>query len=84
VRYRHGAPFDALAQMGFIAWVRQPIRLSQQVSAHSRHVPAPIKVAELTDTGRAALDWLIALEATAHWETLRTRPYGTRDHREVP
>lgn len=81
VRYRHAAPFDALAQLGFITWVRQPIRLSQQVSDRSRQRPAPIEVAELTAHGRAALDWLIALEATAQWETLRARPYGTRDHR---
>lgn len=83
VRYRHGAPFDALAQLGFIAWVRQPVRLSQQVSERSRHVPVPIEVAELTDTGRAALEWLISLEASAHWETLRARPYGMRDHQEA-
>ncbi|MDN7431424.1 hypothetical protein [Burkholderia sp. AU45388] len=84
VRYRHGAPVEALARMGFIAWVRQPIRLSQQVAERSRLVPVPIEVAELTDTGRAALDWLVAFEATAHWETLHTRPYSTRDHQEAP
>ncbi|MEX3630140.1 MAG: hypothetical protein VB138_12375 [Burkholderia sp.] len=81
MRYRHGAPVDALAQLGFIAWVRQPVRLSQQVSEQSRYVPAPIAVAALTDTGHAALDWLVALEATAQWEVLRVRPYGTRDDR---
>lgn len=83
VRYRQGAPFDALAQMGFIAWVRQPVRLSQQVSEKSRYVPAPIDIAELTDTGRAALDWLVGLETTSQWETLRARPYGARDDREA-
>ncbi|WP_157381844.1 hypothetical protein [Burkholderia ubonensis] len=84
VRYRRGAPFDALAQMGFIVWVRQPIRLSQQVSERARLVPTPIEVAELTTLGRAALDWLIALEANAHWETLRSRPYGTHTHQGAP
>ncbi len=64
--------------------MRLPTRLSQQVSERSRHVPAPIEVAELTDIGRAALDWLFTLETTAHWETLRARPYGTRDHQEAP
>ncbi|WP_175907732.1 MULTISPECIES: hypothetical protein [Burkholderia] len=84
VRHRHGAPFEAFAQLGFITWVRQPVRLSQQVSERSRFVPTPVDVAELTDTGRAALDWLVALEATAQWETLRARPYGMRDDRGTP
>ncbi|MEX3556467.1 MAG: hypothetical protein VB131_07975 [Burkholderia gladioli] len=84
VRDRHGGPVDALARMGFLVWARQPIRLSQQGSERSRHVTAPIKIAELTMTGRAALDWLVALEATPHWEILRVRPYGARDHRNAP
>lgn len=80
VRHRHTPVFDALVELDFIVWVRQPIRLSQQVSERSRHVPAPIEVAELTALGHAALDWLMTLEANAHWETLRARPYGTHAH----
>lgn len=75
VRYRQSAPFEAFAEMGFIAWVRQPVRLSQQVSDWSRHVPAPVDVAELTESGRAAMEWLVALEAAPQWDELRARIY---------
>lgn len=65
-----------LVQMGFMAWVRQPTRLSQPVSARSRRVPAPIEVAELTPLGRSALDWLSGLEQRPRWTVLRELPYG--------
>ncbi|KUY84948.1 hypothetical protein WI25_35390 [Burkholderia cepacia] len=78
VRHRHDALFDVLVQMGFVTWTRQPTRLSQQVSARSRLVPAPIEVAELTPLGRSALDWLTGLEHRPRWAVLRERPYGLR------
>jgi len=31
MRYRHTPVFDALVELNFIVWVRQPVRLSQQV-----------------------------------------------------
>ncbi|WP_175891579.1 hypothetical protein [Burkholderia cepacia] len=74
VRHRH----DVLVQMGFVIWTRQPTRLSQQVSARSRLVPAPIEVAELTPLGRSALDWLTGLEHRPRWAVLRELPYGLR------
>ena len=77
VRYQHDPLFDALARMAFVAWVRQPVRLSQQpVSVRSQRVPTPVEVAELTDTGRAALDWLAGLEQSDQWLVIRARPYG--------
>ncbi|MEX3630576.1 MAG: hypothetical protein VB138_15205 [Burkholderia sp.] len=82
VRHRHTPVFDALVQMGFILWVRQPIRLSQQVSERARLVPTPIEVAELTSAGHAILDWLATLEQTPWWESLRARPYRTHHTQE--
>ncbi|WP_156429591.1 hypothetical protein [Burkholderia sp. TSV86] len=84
VRYWHGEPFEALAQMGFVVWVRQPVRVSQAAFAGAAGYRAPVEVAELTVLGCVALDWLVALEATPHWETLRARPYGARDHQGTP
>lgn len=79
VRYRHDARFAALAGMGFITWVRQPIRLSQQpVSARSIPYRAPVEVAELTATGRSALDWLRDLAQSPQWHMLKSLPYGHR------
>ncbi|MBU9193001.1 hypothetical protein KTD33_00460 [Burkholderia gladioli] len=77
VRHRHDATIDILVRWGFIAWVRQPVRLSQQpVSARSPHCPVPEELATLTDDGRACLDWLAALEPTPCWATLRAQPYS--------
>ncbi|KAF1065572.1 hypothetical protein DX980_00380 (plasmid) [Burkholderia gladioli] len=77
VRHRHDARVDTLVRWGFVAWVRQPVRLSQQpVSARSPHCPVPEALATLTDDGRACLDWLTALESTPWWDTLRAHPYS--------
>jgi hypothetical protein len=79
VRHKHAALFDTLARMAFIAWVRQPLRVSQQpVSTRSQHIPLPVEVAELTDTGRAALDWLTRLEQLDEWIVRRTSPYDSQ------
>lgn len=82
-RYRHTPVFDTLVELNFIVWVRQPVRLSQQVSERARLVPVPVEVAELTSAGRTVLDWLATLEGTPWWESLRLRPYrarGTQEH----
>jgi hypothetical protein len=79
VRHRHGARFDVLVQMGFMAWVRQPTRLSQQhASTLAVAYHPPIEVAELTPLGRSALDWLTGLEHRPRWAVLRELPYGAR------
>ncbi len=89
VRHRHDATIDTLVGWGFVAWVRQPLRLSQQpVSARAPHCPVPEELATLTDDGRACLDWLTALESTPWWETLRAQPYslpsGARSDSSTP
>ncbi|WP_155631354.1 hypothetical protein [Burkholderia cepacia] len=83
MRYRHTPVFDALVELNFIVWVRQPVRLTQQVSERTRLVPVPVEVAELTSAGHIVLDWLATLEGTSWWESLRVRPYrarGTQEH----
>lgn len=72
VRYRHDPLFDALARMGFIAWIRQPAHLSPHpVSGRTGHYQAPVAVAVagLTDTGRAASDRLTGLEPSGQWKS---------------
>lgn len=77
VRYRHEPLFDVLHQLGFVDWVRQPVPLSQRpVSARSPHHPAPVEIAVLNDTGRAALDRLSGLEQSPRWADLQGAPYG--------
>ncbi|CAG9235895.1 conserved hypothetical protein [Burkholderia gladioli] len=89
VRHRHDATIDTLVGWGFVAWVRQPLRLSQQpVSVRSPHCPVPEDLATLTDDGRGCLDWLTGLESTPWWETLRAQPYslpsGARSDSSTP
>jgi hypothetical protein len=51
VRYRHEPMVDALRQLGFVDWGRQPTRLSQlPASARSASYHAPVEVAQLTAT----------------------------------
>ncbi|WP_060348653.1 hypothetical protein [Burkholderia territorii] len=85
VRHRHGAVFDALAQMGFITWVRQPTRLSSPiVSDRAIAYHGPVEIAELTPVGRSALDWLTGLERRVRWAILRDLHYGLRRAPDAP
>jgi len=76
-RYRHDPLLDVLERMTLVAWVRQPLRLSQlPLSARAPRVPAPVEIAELTDAGRAALERLSSLEQSDQWLAIRATPYA--------
>jgi hypothetical protein len=77
VRDRHDLLSGALARRGFIAWMRPPGRLSRHpVSVRTGHCQAPVGVAGLTDTGRAAPGGLTGPEQPGPWIAIRARPHG--------
>jgi len=77
VRYRHGRVLDALHALSLIEWIRQPVRISQQLaSPESAFYRAPVKVAQLTVAGLAALDRLVRLAAAPGWPQLADEPYS--------
>jgi hypothetical protein len=80
VRGRHAPLLDALHALGLIVWAPQPLRASHHLlSARAKALLVPDQIAQLSGTGRAALERLTALTQTPDWPSLARRPYDARE-----